>query len=352
MIDIVLYGYTDSTDSQGKLSRFFNSSYEIEKKGWRCTEHHNMIRTDLKYLGLIENYHVYNLRMDKKQFATENVFQDYFRNNMLIIISDDDYNNYKANRGSLSIPWTHRASYVRDLVSMIMEENDNVEKGIKKPNDKGEYVREIRYPLPWGLVQEWTIPDLNSDKRAAAILATNNHVLYNNVDNFCYKKDAQLTTWNDETIKNAVLRIINRSKTATLAVQKKVLEAKKEIKSIVINTLNIEDHFEEFDFLKIEKHPSDEQIYWRFTFKTIYDDYYKNDSYKNIYVYYDTRTKLYSFSCGICGRKSANFYMYFEQDNIDMLFSAVKGLIYAFRYGAGTQKSIAEYKKELKKAQK
>lgn len=348
MVDIVVYGYTDSTDSQGnKLSKLFNSSYQIEKEGWRCTEHHDMIRTDLKYLGLVENYHVYNLRMDKKQFATENVFQDYFRNNMLIIISDDDYNNYKASRSSLDIPWSHRASYVRDLVSLIMEENANVEKGIKKPNQNGEYVREIRYSLPWGLVQEWTIPDIKSDKRAAVILATNNHVLYNNVDNFCYKKDEQLTTWNDETIKNAALRIIGRSKTATLAVQKKALEAKKEIKSIVINTLNIEDHFEEFDFLKIEKHPSDEQINWLFSFKTIYDD-----SYRNIYVYYDTRTKLYSFSCGICGRRSANFYMYFEQDNIDMLFSAVKGLIYAFRYGAGTQKSISEYKKELKKVQK
>lgn len=76
MVDLVVYGYTDSTDSQGKLSRFFNSSYQIEKEGWRCTEHHDMIRTDLRYLGLVENYHVYNLRMDKKQFATENVFQD------------------------------------------------------------------------------------------------------------------------------------------------------------------------------------------------------------------------------------------------------------------------------------
>ena len=65
------------------------------------------------------------------QFATENVFQDYFRNNMLIIFSDDDYNNYKTNRGSLSLPWTHRASYIRDVVSVIMEENANVEKGIK-----------------------------------------------------------------------------------------------------------------------------------------------------------------------------------------------------------------------------
>lgn len=346
MIDIVVYGYTDSTDNQGgKLSSLFNSSYKIEKEGWRCRETHDMIRTDFRYLGLVENYHVYNIRMDKKQFQTENVFQDYFRNNMLIIISDDDYNNYKAQRNTLDIPWTHRASYVRDLVAMIMEENANVENGIKKPNDKGEYVREIRYSLPWGFVQEWS--NSNTDKKAAAILATNNHVLYNNVDNFCYKKDELLTTWNDETIKNAALRIIGRSKTATLAVQKKALEAKKEIKSIVINTLNIEDHFEEFDFLRIEKHPSDQQIDWRFTFKTIYDD-----SEKNIYVYYDTKTKLYSFSCGICGRRSANFYMYFEQDNIDMLFSAVKGLIYAFRYGAGTQKSINEYKKELKKAQK
>lgn len=337
MIDIVVYGYTDG--------RLFNSSYQIEKQGWRCIEHHDVIRTDLKYLGLIENYHVYNLRMDKKQFAPENVFQDYFRNNMLIIFSDDDYNNYKASRSSFHIPWTHRASYVSDIVLLIMEENDNVEKGIKKPNQKGEYVREIRNYLPLGLVQEWSLS--NTDKKAAAILATNNHVLYNNVDDFCYKKDAQLTTWNDETIKNAALRIINRSKTATLAVQKKALEAKKEIKSIVINTLNIEDHFEEFDFLKIEKHPTDEQIDWRFIFKTIYDD-----SYKNIFVYYDTRTKLYSFSCRITGRKVSNFYMYFEQDNIDMLFNAVKGLIYAFRYGAGAQKTITDYKKALKKAQK
>ena len=345
MVDIVVYGYTDSTDSQGKLSRFFNSSYQIEKEDWRCTEHHDMIRTDLKYLGLVENYHVYNLRMDKKQFETENVFQDYFRNNMLIIFSDDDYNAYKANRGSLSLPWTHRASYIRAVVSAIMEENANVENGFKKPNQNGEYVREIRYSLPWELVQEWSL--INTDKKVAVILATNNHVLYYNVDNFCYKKDEQLTTWNDETIKNAALRIIGRSKTATLAVQKKVLEAKKEIKSIVINTLNIEDHFEEFDFLKIEKHPSDEQIYWIFTFKTIYDD-----SEKLIYVYYYTNTKLYSFSCRLPGRKSDNFYMYFEQSNIDKLFSAVKGLIYAFRYGSGTQKSITEYNKAQKNAQK
>ena len=136
-----------------------------------------------------------------------------------------------------------------------------------------------------------------------------------------------------------------RSKSAMLAVQKKALEAKKEIKSIVINTLNIEDHFEEFDFLKIEKHPSDNQIYWKFTFKTIYDD-----SEKLIYVYYDTWTKLYSLSCRLYGRKPANFYMYFEQDNIDMLFSAVKGLIYAFRYGSSAQKSIKEYKKAQKNA--
>lgn len=348
MVDIAVYGYTDLSDSQGKLSRFFNSSYQIKKDGRSYigyTVYCDMIRTDLKYLGLVENYHVYNLRMDKKQFAPENVFQDYFRNNMLIIFSDDDYNNYKANRGSFHIPWTHRASYVSDIVNLIMEENDYVEKGIKKPNQKGEYVREIRYSLPRGLVQEWSLS--NTDKKAVAILATNNHVLYNNVDDFCYKKDAQLTTWNDETIKNAALRIINRSKTATLAVQKKALEAKKEIKSIVINTLNIEDHFEEFDFLKIEKHPTDEQIDWRFIFKTIYDD-----SYKNIFVYYDTRTKLYSISCVITGRKVGNFYMYFEQNNIDMLFNAVKGLIYAFRYGAGTQKTITDYKKELKKAQK
>lgn len=343
MIDIVLYGYTDSTDSQGKLSRFFNSSYQIEKEGWRHVEHQDMIRTDLRYLGLVENYHVYNLRMDKKQFATENVFQDYFRNNMLIIFSDDDYNNYKTSRKSLSLPWTHRASYIRELVSLIMEENANVEKGIKKPNQNGEYVREIQYSLSWELVQEWSM--IATNKKAAVILATNNHVLYNNVDNFCYKKDEQLTTWNDETIKNAALRIIGRSKTATLAVQKKVLEAKKEIKSIVINTLNIEDHFEEFDFLKIEKHPSDEQIDWRFSFKTIYDD-----SYKNIYVYYDTKTKLYSLSCRLPGKKFINFYMYFEQSNIDKLFSSVKGLIYALRYGSGTQKSITEYNKAQKNA--
>lgn len=341
MIDIVLYGYTESTDSQGKLSRLFNSSYQIEKQGWRCIEHHDMIRTDLKYLGLVENYHVYNLRMDKKQFAPENVFQDYFRNNMLIIFSDDDYNNYKANRSNFHIPWTHRASYVSDIVLLIMEENDNVEKGLKKPNQKGEYVREIRNYLPLGLVQEWSLS--NTDKKAAAILATNNLVLYNNVDNFCYKKDAQLTTWNDETIKNSVLRIIGRSKSALLAEQKKVLKAKKEIKSIVINTLNIEDHFEEFDFLKIEKHPSDKQIDWKFTFKTIYDD-----STKIINVYYDTKTKLYSLSCRLPGRKFTNIYMYFEQSNIDKLFSSVKGLIYALRYGSSTQKSITEYNKAQK----
>ena len=343
MVDIVLYGYTDSTDSQGKLSRFFNSSYQIEKKGWRGAEKYDMIRIDLKYLGLVENYHVYNLRMDKKQFETENVFQDYFRNNMLIIFSDDDYNNYKTSRNSLSLPWTYRASYIRELVSLIMEENANVENGIKKPNQNGEYVREIIYFLSSGFVNEWTMT--KTDDKIAVILATNNHVFYNNVDNFCYKKDEQLTTWNDETIKNAALRIIGRSKTATLAVQKKVLEAKKEIKSIVINTLNIEDHFEEFDFLKIEKHPSDEQIDWRFSFKTIYDD-----SYKNIYVYYYAKTKLYSLSCRLPGRKPANFYMYFEQDNIDKLFSSVKGLIYALRYGSSTQKSITEYNKAQKNA--
>ena len=44
--------------------------------------------------------------------------------------------------------------------------------------------------------------------------------------------------------------------------------------------------------------------------------------------------------------------MYFEQSNIDKLFSAVKGLIYAFRYGSGTQKSITEYNKTQKNAQK
>lgn len=345
MIDFVLYGFTDSTDSQGKLSRFFNSSYQIEKKGWRGTEKYDMIRIDLKYLGLVENYHVYNLRMDKKQFETENVFQDYFRNNMLIVFSDDDYKNYKANRGSLSIPWRDRVSWIRELVPAIMEENANVENGIKKPNQNGEYVREITYFLSSGFVQEWIMT--KTDDKIAVILATNNHVLYNNVDNFCYKKDAQLTTWNDETIKNSVLRIIGRSKSALLAEQKKALEAKKEIKSIVINTLNIEDHFEEFDFLKIEKHPTDKQIDWKFTFKTIYDD-----SEKLIYVYYDTNTKLYSFSCRICGRKPAIFYMYFEQSNIDKLFSAVKGLIYAFRYGSGTQKSITEYNKAQKNAQK
>lgn len=345
MIDFVLYGFTDSTDSQGKLSRFFNSSYQIEKKGWRGTEKYDMIRIDLKYLGLVENYHVYNLRMDKKQFETENVFQDYFRNNMLIVFSDDDYKNYKANRGSLSLPWRDRVSWIRELVPAIMEENANVENGIKKPNQNGEYVREITYFLSSGFVQEWIMT--KTDDKIAVILATNNHVLYNNVDNFCYKKDAQLTTWNDETIKNSVLRIIGRSKSALLAEQKKALEAKKEIKSIVINTLNIEDHFEEFDFLKIEKHPTDKQIDWKFTFKTIYDD-----SEKLIYVYYDTNTKLYSFSCRICGRKPAIFYMYFEQSNIDKLFSAVKGLIYAFRYGSGTQKSITEYNKAQKNAQK
>lgn len=345
MIDIVLYGYTGSTDSHGNLSRFFNSSYQIEKKGWRGVEKYDMIRIDLKYLGLVENYHVYNLRMDKKQFETENVFQDYFRNNILIVFSDDDYNNYKANRGSFSIPWRDRVSWIRELVLAIMEENDNIEKGIKKPNQNGEYVREISYFLSSGFVNEWTMT--KTDDKIAVILATNNNVLYNTVDNFCYKKDAQLTTWNDETIKNAALRIINRSKSATLALQKKALEAKKEIKSIVINTLNIEDHFEEFDFLKIEKHPSDNQIYWKFAFKTIYDD-----SEKLIYVYYDTKTKLYSFSCRLPGRKFTNIYMYFEQSNIDKLFSAIKGLIYAFRYGSGTQKSITEYNKAQKNAQK
>ena len=345
MIDFVFYGYTNLRDSQGNLSRLFNSSYQIEKKGWRGAEKYDMIRIDLKYLGLVENYHVYNLRMDKKQFETENVFQDYFRNNMLIVFSDNDYNNYKANRGSLFLPWRDRVSWIRELVLAIMEENANVENGIKKPNQNGEYVREITYFLSSGFVQEWTMT--KTDDKIAVILATNNHVLYNNVDNFCYKKDAQLTTWNDETIKNAVLRIINRSKSALLAEQKKALEAKKEIKSIVINTLNIEDHFEEFDFLTIEKHPSDKQIYWKFAFKTIYDD-----SEKLIYVYYDTKTKLYSFSCRLPGRKSNIFYMYFEQSNIDKLFSAVKGLIYAFRYGSGTQKSITEYKKVQKNAQK
>lgn len=335
MIDIVFYGYTNLSDSQGNLSRFFNSSYQIEKNGWRGAEKYDMIRIDLKYLGLVENYHVYNLRMDKKQFETENVFQDYFRNNMLIIFSDDDY------RGSLSLPWRDRVSWIRELVPAIMEENVNVENGIKKPNQNGEYVREISYFLSSGFVNEWTMT--KTDDKIAVILATNNHVLYDNVDNFCYKKDAQLTTWNDETIKNAALRIIGRFKSALLAEQKKVLKAKKEIKSIVINTLNIEDHFEEFDFLKIEKHPSDNQIYWKFTFKTIYDD-----SEKLIYVYYDTNTKLYSLSCRICGRKPAIFYMYFEQSNIDKLFSAVKGLIYAFRYGSGTQKSITEYNKAQK----
>ena len=339
MIDIVLYGFTDSTDSQGNLSRFFNSSYQIEKNGWRGAEKYDMIRIDLKYLGLVENYHVYNLRMDKKQFETENVFQDYFRNNTLIVFSDDDY------RGSLSLPWRDRVSWIRELVPAIMEENVNVENGIKKPNQNGEYVREISYFLSSGFVNEWTMT--KTDDKIAVILATNNNVLYNTVDNFCYKKDAQLTTWNDETIKNSVLRIIGRSKSALLAEQKKALEAKKEIKSIVINTLNIEDHFEEFDFLKIEKHPTDKQIDWKFTFKTIYDD-----SEKLIYVYYDTKTKLYSISCRICGRKPAIFYMYFEQSNIDKLFSAVKGLIYAFRYGSGTQKSITEYNKAQKNAQK
>ena len=339
MIDFVFYGYTNLRDSQGNLSRFFNSSYQIEKNGWRGAEKYDMIRIDLKYLGLVENYHVYNLKMDKKQFETENVFQDYFRNNTLIVFSDDDY------RGSLSIPWRDRVSWIRELVTAIMEENVNVENGIKKPNQNGEYVREISYFLSSGFVNEWTMT--KTDDKIAVILATNNNVLYNTVDNFCYKKDAQLTTWNDETIKNSVLRIIGRSKSALLAEQKKALEAKKEIKSIVINTLNIEDHFEEFDFLKIEKHPSDKQIYWKFTFKTIYDD-----SEKLIYVYYDTKTKLYSFSCRLPGRKSDNFYMYFEQSNIDKLFSAVKGLIYAFRYGSGTQKSITEYNKAQKNAQK
>ena len=345
MIDIVLYGYTNSRDSQGNLSRLFNSSYQIEKKGWRGAEKYDMIRIDLKYLGLVENYHVYNLRMDKKQFETENVFQDYFRNNMLIVFSDDDYKNYKANRGSLFLPWRDRVSWIRELVLAIMEENDNIEKGINKPNQNGEYVREISYFLSSGFVNEWTMT--KTDDKIAVILATNNNVLYNTVDNFCYKKDAQLTTWNDETIKNSVLRIIGRSKSALLAEQKKALEAKKEIKSIVINTLNIEDHFEEFDFLTIEKHPTDKYIDWKFTFKTIYDD-----STKAIYVYYDTKTKLYSLSCRLPGRKSDNFYMYFEQSNIDKLFSAVKGLIYAFRYGSGTQKSITEYKKAQKNAQK
>ena len=345
MIDFVLYGYTNLRDSQGNLSRFFNSSYQIEKKGWRGAEKYDMIRIDLKYLGLVENYHVYTLKIDKKQFETENVFQDYFRNNMLIIFSDEDYNNYKTARSSLHLPWTHRAYYICDIVSTIMEENVNVENGIKKPNQNGEYVREISYFLSSEFVNEWTMT--KTDDKIAVILATNNHVLYNNVDNFCYKKDAQLTTWNDETIKNAALRIIGRSKSATLALQKKALEAKKEIKSIVINTLNIEDHFEEFDFLTIEKHPTDKQIDWKFTFKTIYDD-----STKAIYVYYDTKTKLYSLSCRIYERKSDHFYMYFEQSNIDMLFSAVKGLIYAFRYGASTQKSITEYNKAQKNAQK
>lgn len=345
MIDFVFYGSTNLRDSQGNLSRFFNSSYQIEKKGWRGAEKYDMIRIDLKYLGLVENYHVYNLRMDKKQFETENVFQDYFRNNTLIVFSDDDYNNYKANRGRLSLPWRHRVSWIRELVLSIMEENDNIEKGIKKPNQNGEYVREISYFLSSGFVNEWTMT--KTDDKIAVILATNNNVLYNTVDNFCYKKDAQLTTWNDETIKNSVLRIIGRSKSALLAEQKKALEAKKEIKSIVINTLNIEDHFEEFDFLKIEKAPSDNQIYWKFTFKTIYDD-----SEKLIHVYYDTKTKLYSFSCRLPGRKSDNIYMYFEQSNIDKLFSAIKGLIYTFRYGSGTQKSITEYNKTQKNAQK
>ena len=345
MIDFVFYGSTNLRDSQGNLSRFFNSSYQIEKKGWRGAEKYDMIRIDLKYLGLVENYHVYNLRMDKKQFETENVFQDYFRNNTLIVFSDDDYNNYKANRGRLSLPWRHRVSWIRELVPAIMEENANVENGIKKPNQNGEYVREISYFLSSGFVNEWTMT--KTDDKIAVILATNNNVLYNTVDNFCYKKDAQLTTWNDETIKNSVLRIIGRSKSAMLAVQKKALEAKKEIKSIVINTLNIEDHFEEFDFLKIEKAPSDNQIYWKFTFKTIYDD-----SEKLIHVYYDTKTKLYSFSCRLPGRKLDNIYMYFEQSNIDKLFSAIKGLIYAFRYGSDTQKSITEYNKTQKNAQK
>lgn len=345
MVDIVFYGYTNLRDSQGNLSRLFNSSYQIEKNGWRGAEKYDMIRIDLKYLGLVENYHVYNLRMDKKQFETENVFQDYFRNNTLIVFSDDDYNNYKAISGSLSFPWRDRVSWIRELVPAIMEENVNVENGIKKPNQNGEYVREISYFLSSGFVNEWTMT--KTDDKIAVILATNNHVLYDNVDNFCYKKDAQLTTWNDETIKNSVLRIIGRFKSALLAEQKKALEAKKEIKSIVINTLNIEDHFEEFDFLKIEKHPTDKQIDWKFTFKTIYDD-----SEKLIYVYYDTNTKLYSISCRLPGRKSDIYYMYFEQSNIDKLFSAVKGLIYAFRYGSGTQKSITEYNKAQKNAQK
>ena len=220
MIDIVLYGNTNLRDSQGNLSRFFNSSYQIEKNGWRGAEKYDMIRIDLKYLGLVENYHVYNLRMDKKQFETENVFQDYFRNNTLIVFSDDDY------RGSLSLPWRDRVSWIRELVPAIMEENVNVENGIKKPNQNGEYVREISYFLSSGFVNEWTMT--KTDDKIAVILATNNHVLYDNVDNFCYKKDAQLTTWNDETIKNAALRIIGRFKSALLAEQKKVLKAKKE----------------------------------------------------------------------------------------------------------------------------
>ena len=126
MIDFVLYGYTNLRDSQGNLSRFFNSSYQIEKKGWRGAEKYDMIRIDLKYLGLVENYHVYTLKIDKKQFETENDFQDYFRNNMLIIFSDEDYNNYKTARSSLHLPWTHRAYYICDIVSTIMEENVNV----------------------------------------------------------------------------------------------------------------------------------------------------------------------------------------------------------------------------------
>ena len=99
--------------------------------------------------------------------------------------------------------------------------------------------------------------------------------------------------------------------------------------------------------MKIEKHPTDKHIDWKFTFKTIYDD-----STKAIYVYYDTKSKLYSLSCRLPGRKSDNFYMYFEQSNIDKLFSAVKGLIYALRYGSSTQKSITEYNKAQKNAQK
>lgn len=345
MVDILVYGYIDSSDSQGKLSRFFNASYQIEKEGWRCTERHDMIKTELKYLGLVDNYHVYNLRMDKKQFEQENIYQDYYKNNQLIIFSNEDYNNYKADRSSLSIPWTHKCAYIRDIVSLIMEENANVEKNIKKPNDKGEYVREIRYCLPYGLTQDWTMTKF--DKRTAAVVATNQHVLYYNVDNFCYKKDTELTEWNEDTIKNSAKRLIGRSKTAGIAVEKQALKAKKEIKSIVINTLDIEDHFSEFDFLKIEKSPSDSQIDWRFKFKAIYSDYDKQ-----VYLNYDTRTKLYSLSCNVGGRRSNHLFMYFEQDNINELYAAIKGMIYAMRYGSETQKDITEYRKEQKKAQK